>query len=86
HTNSSQPSNGTNGEGLRACLPRRIVLLAGNESSEVEKVLAEWADGSGSHDEITAQLQTLAAQHAGRYVAVEWLGKVGWNRFLWCRH
>jgi len=27
----------------------------------------------------------FTADHAGKYVAVEWQDRLGWRRFLWCR-
>jgi len=32
-------------------------------------------------DEVTK----FAAQHGGKFVAVEWQDRLGWRRFLWCR-
>ena len=29
--------------------------------------------------------EKCAAEHAGQCVAAEWLGPMGWTRFLWCR-
>jgi hypothetical protein len=37
--------------------------------------------GNRLHDD----LQQFAARHRGRQVAAEWLGPLGWTRFLWCR-
>jgi hypothetical protein len=63
--------------------PRRLVLLKDSEESEVEAVLAEYegAAVSGLH----ADLQQFATRHRGRQLAAEWLGPLGWTRFLWCR-
>ena len=65
--------------------PRRLVLLADGEDSEVKCILAEFtgseARGKGIHDEV----QRLANEHRGMHVAAEWLGPLGWVRFLWCR-
>jgi hypothetical protein len=65
--------------------PRRLVLLAADEHSAAEQVLAEYRDDAVSGQRLHADLQRLAAEHAGRFVAAEWLGKLGWTRFLWRR-
>jgi hypothetical protein len=65
--------------------PRRLVLLADGEDSGVTAVLAEYRGAEVSGKRLHADLQRLAAEHAGRYVAAEWLGPLGWTRFLWCR-
>ena len=65
--------------------PRRLILLVDGEDSAAERVLAEYTGsetrGKGIHDEV----QRLAAEHRGKLVAAEWLGSLGWVRFLWCR-
>jgi hypothetical protein len=66
--------------------PRRIVLLAGDESSEVRQIFAEFRGTEVSGKRVHDDLQKLAAQHPGRLVAAEWEGPLGWTRFLWCRH
>jgi hypothetical protein len=66
-------------------VPRRLVLLAGAEDSDVAEVLREYSGAEVSGKRIHADLQRFAAQHPGRQVAVEWLGTLGWTRFLWCR-
>lgn len=65
--------------------PRRLVPLADGESSDVAQVLAEYrgADVRGKH--LHEDLQRLAVEQRGRWVAGEWLGPLGWVRFLWCR-
>jgi hypothetical protein len=65
--------------------PRRLVLLRGGEDSEVAEVLAEYQGADVSGKRLHADLQRQAAGHPGQYVAAEWLGKLGWTRFLWCR-
>jgi hypothetical protein len=65
--------------------PRRIVLLQEDEDSEVVEVLAEYRGAEVKGKRVHADLPRLAARHPGRWVAVEWLGKLGWARFLWCR-
>jgi hypothetical protein len=66
-------------------VPRRLVLLKDGEDSDVERVLAEYtgteAGGRGVHGDV----QRIAGEHRGRCVAAEWLGPLGWTRFLWCR-
>jgi hypothetical protein len=65
--------------------PRRMVLLDGAEDSAVQQVLAEYQGDEVSGKRIHADVQRFAGEHRGRYVAVEWLGPLGWTRFLWCR-
>jgi hypothetical protein len=65
--------------------PRRIVVLAGDESSEVRQVLADYRGAEVSGRRVHDELQKLAAQHPGRLIAAEWEGPLGWTRFLWCR-
>ena len=64
---------------------RRIVLLSSAENSEVEKVIREYAPPDPTGTRLHADLQDLAAEHAGKMVAAEWLGPLGWTRFLWCK-
>ncbi len=66
-------------------LPRRIVLLAGDEQSEVRQVLAEYHGAEVTGRRVHEDLQKFAAQQRGRLVAAEWQGPLGWTRFLWCR-
>jgi hypothetical protein len=61
------------------------VLLASGEDSAIAEVLAEYQGAEVSGKRLHADLQRLAAQHPGRCVAAEWLGSLGWTRFLWCR-
>ena len=65
--------------------PRRIVLLAGDEPSDVAQVLAEYRGAEVTGKRVHEDLQKFAAQHRGRLVAAEWEGPLGWTRFLWCR-
>lgn len=65
--------------------PRRIVLLEGDDHGPVAEVLAEYAAAEVSGARVHADVQRLAADHPGRAVAAEWLGPLGWTRFLWCR-
>jgi hypothetical protein len=87
--NGAAPAGG-NGNSARSAssstrCPRRIVLLCDGEQSEVAEVLAEYRGSEVSGNRLHADLQKLAAQNGGRYVAAEWLGTLGWTRFLWCR-
>ena len=34
---------------------------------------------------LSEMVRLLAAAHAGMWVALEWKGKLDWQRFLWCR-
>jgi hypothetical protein len=74
-----QPADNT------ARAPRRIVLLAGAEDSAVERVLLEYDGRNLSGKQFHADVQRLAGEHRGRCVAGEWLGPLGWTRFLTCR-
>jgi hypothetical protein len=65
--------------------PRRLVLLASGEDSAIAEVLAEYKGADVSGKRLHADLQRLATQHAGRCIAAEWLGSLGWTRFLWCK-
>ncbi len=65
--------------------PRRLVLLKGDEGSPVELVLKEYAGSEGPGQDVHADLDRIATEHPGRLVAAEWLGPLGWTRFLWCR-
>jgi hypothetical protein len=65
--------------------PRRLVLLGDGEDSEVRQVLAEYPAGGVKGSQLHAELQRLAGEHPGVLVAAEWLGPLGWTRFLWCR-
>jgi hypothetical protein len=70
----------------QARAPRRLVLLAGDDDhATVEGVLHEYPPEQVSGNRLHADLQRLAAEHPGRCVAAEWLGPLGWTRFLWCR-
>jgi hypothetical protein len=89
--NGMGPSFGKNGNG-RAAGPvmsrrcaRRIVLLRGGDEGAVCEVLLELRDGEVSGKRLHAEVQRLAAEHAGELVAAEWAGPLGWTRFLWCR-
>jgi hypothetical protein len=86
HSNGAaprQPLPGSSSSTLRA--PRRLVLLADGEDSAVREVLTEYRGAEVSGKRLHADLQRLAAEHSGRCVAAEWLGPLGWTRFLWCR-
>lgn len=65
--------------------PRRIVLLAGESDGPVEEVLAEFRAAEVSGNRLHAEVQRLSEEHPGRCVAAEWLGPLGWTRFLWRR-
>ena len=68
---------------LRA--PRRVVLLADGEDSPVEQVLVEYQGAEAHTAPLHEDVQRFAAAHRGQLVAAEWLGPLGWVRFLWCR-
>jgi hypothetical protein len=86
----SAPHPGSNGSAVKSAsgtprAPRRLVLLDGAEDGEVVRVLAEYRGAEVSGTRLHAELQRLAEQHRGECVAAEWLGPLGWTRFLWCR-
>jgi hypothetical protein len=63
--------------------PRRLVLLTADQDSAALRVLAEYPGEEAR--KVHQEVQRLAAEHPGQVVAVEWLGPLGWTRFLWCR-
>jgi hypothetical protein len=65
--------------------PQRIVLLAGDEQSEVKSVLAEYSGADLQTVNVNEEVPKFAAEHAGKVVAIEWQDRLGWRRFLWCR-
>jgi hypothetical protein len=65
--------------------PRRLALLVDGEQSAIERVLVEYTGADGRAKDMHAEIEKVAAQHPGKYVAVEWHGPLGWTRFLWCR-
>ena len=65
--------------------PQRIVLLAGDEHSEVKSVLAAYPCADLEKVNVNAEVPKFAAEHPGKLVAVEWQDSLGWRRFLWCR-
>ena len=65
--------------------PRRIVLLTGDEQSAVGEVLVELRGDDVTGNRLHAEIQKQAAAHPGRVIAAEWLGNLGWTRFLWCK-
>ncbi len=77
----AQGSN-TKGEERR---PRRIVLLASESDGPAERVLAEYRGADVSGRRLHADLHRLSEEHPGRWAAAEWLGPLGWTRFLWRR-
>jgi hypothetical protein len=70
-------------DGTRA--PRRVVLLEAGEASGVREVLKEYAPAEVSGRRLHEDVRRLAEERPGQTVAVEWLGPLGWTRFLWCR-
>jgi hypothetical protein len=66
-------------------LPRRVVLLAADEQSGAKEVLVEYQGEDVSGNRVHGDVQRLAAEYPGGWVAAEWLGPLGWIRFLWCR-
>jgi hypothetical protein len=64
-------------------IPRRIVRLKKN--GDVRDVLATFEGDQIVGSKIHAAVQSLAAEHAGDEIALEWLGNLGWVRYLTCR-
>jgi hypothetical protein len=69
-------------DSARRNVPRRIVRLKG---ADVAEVLATFEGDAVVGSAIHAEVQRLAAQHPGETLALEWLGNLGWVRFLTCR-
>jgi hypothetical protein len=65
--------------------PQRVVLLTDGEDGTVAEVLLEMKGEDVSGRRLHAEVQQLAAEYPGRHVAAEWLGLLGWTRYLWCR-
>jgi hypothetical protein len=77
--------NGRGGATSAQRCPRRLVLLEAGEDSPVAEVLMEYKGADVSGKRLHADLRRLAEEHHGRCVAAEWLGTLGWTRFLWAR-
>lgn len=60
--------------------PQRIVLLAGDEHSDVKSVLAEYPGADLEKVDVKDEVTKFAAEHAGKIVAVEWQDGLGWRR------
>ena len=71
---SASRNNGSVPSSSAPRAPRRLVLLRGDEDSEVAEVLAEYQGADVSGKRLHADLQRQAAAHPGHYVAAEWLG------------
>jgi hypothetical protein len=80
-TGSNGKQLSTNTTGRR---PRRIVMLTGGEQGNVSEVLLELKGEEVTGKRLHAEVQRLARERAGALVAAEWLGPLGWTRFLWC--
>ncbi len=80
----SSSNNGSAVNSSTRC-PRRVVLLCDGEDSEVNRVLLEYHGAEISGKRLHSDVHRLADEHRGCYVAAEWLGPLGWTRFLWCR-
>jgi hypothetical protein len=75
----------TNGQTPTERLPRRIVLLTDSEQSAVSDVLLELHGTDITGKRLHTEIQSQAAAHPDCWVAAEWLGNLGWTRFLWCK-
>jgi hypothetical protein len=89
HFRNGVPSSGSGSNGRldssTSRCPRRVVLLRDGEDSAVERILQEYHGAEVSGKRLHADIHHLASEHRGRCVAAEWLGPLGWTRFLWCR-
>jgi len=61
------------------------VVLDGDEKSEVCLVEGEYQGDEPEPIDLHEMVRQVAATHAGKWVALEWKGKLDWQRFLWCR-
>jgi hypothetical protein len=68
-------------DSARRQIPRRIVRLKGDEVAEV---LATFEGPAVVGSKIHAEVQRLAAEHPGETIALEWLGNLGWQRYVTC--
>ena len=66
-------------------IPRRIVRLKGDSESDVREVLSSFEGAEIVGSKIHSEVQRLAAKHPGDVIALEWLGNMGWVRFLTCK-
>ncbi len=64
---------------------RRLVLLKGDENSEVEKVLGSYDSTEPRERDMHAEIERFAVRNKGRVIAAEWHGPLGWTRFMTCR-
>ncbi len=71
-------------DSMKTRIPRRIVLLKGDDKSEVKEVLTAYEGDQVIGSKIHADLQIFAKNHSGETVAIEWLGNMGWVRFATC--
>jgi hypothetical protein len=69
----------------RARTPRHIILLAGDDHSQAERVLIEYPAQEAHTANLSEDLQRFAEEYRGRTIAAEWQGPREWVRFLWCR-
>lgn len=65
--------------------PQRLVLLQDEGESPIEQVLLQYEGPVISGKRVYHDLVVQASDHPGQTVAAEWLGTLGWTRFLWCR-
>jgi hypothetical protein len=66
-------------------IPRRIVRLKGDAESKVREVLASFEGSEIVGSKIHAEVERFATQFPGEVIALEWLGNIGWVRFLTCK-
>ncbi len=67
-------------------IPRRIVRLKSDADSEVREVLQTFEGAAIVGSKIHAEVQRFAAKFPGEVIALEWLGNMGWVRYLGCKH
>jgi hypothetical protein len=76
---------GSNGKAQpSARTARRIVLLAADDHSELERILVEYAAAEVHTANLDEDLERFANEYRGRTIAAEWEGPRGRVRFLWC--
>ena len=72
-------------DSVKKQIPRRIVRLAGDEKSDVKAVLATFEGDKVVGSTVHAELQKSAGTFPGETLALEWLGNMGWVRYVTCR-
>lgn len=66
-------------------VPRRLIVLSGDEQSEMEQVLGEFTGLEARGKDIHAEIERQAAKIPGKIIAAEWQSPLGWIRFMTCK-